>query len=107
MSDARRTVFLDRDGTINVKSPEGDYVKSPAEFEFLPGAVDAVRALHDAGWIVVVVTNQRGIARGVMTEDEPAAIREDMLAALADAVLSAVSFCTHDDVECDCRKPKP
>jgi len=101
------TVFLDRDGTINVKAPEGDYVKSWDEFEFLPGAVDAIRALHESGRRVVVVTNQRGIARGRMTEDDLADIHERMLEAIGPGVVAAVYHCPHDDGQCDCRKPRP
>jgi len=101
----RETVFLDRDGTINVKAPEGDYVKSPAEFELLPGAAAAVAALREAGRRVVVVTNQRGIARGVMTEAD----LHDIHAAMLDAVgpVDAIYHCPHDEGECDCRKPLP
>jgi D-glycero-D-manno-heptose 1,7-bisphosphate phosphatase len=101
------TVFLDRDGTINVKAPEGDYVKSWEEFEFLPGAVDAVRALHEAGRRVVVVTNQRGIALSRMTEHDLAEIHERMLDAIGPGVVAAVYHCPHDGGECDCRKPQP
>lgn len=101
------TVFLDRDGTINVKAPEGDYVKSWEEFEFLPGAVDAVRALHEAGRRVVIVTNQRGIALGRMTEADLDEIHERMLDAIGPGAVAAVYHCPHDDGECDCRKPRP
>src|SRR4051794_28689346 len=103
--DDRPTVFLDRDGTINVKAPEGDYVKSPEEFDFLPGAVEAIGALREAGRRIVVVTNQRGIARGLMTEDDLAAIHARMLEATGP--LDAIYHCPHDDGQCDCRKPKP
>jgi D-glycero-D-manno-heptose 1,7-bisphosphate phosphatase len=99
------TVFLDRDGTINAKAPEGDYVKSWEEFEFLPGAVEAVRALRDAGLRVVIVTNQRGIALGRMTEDDLAEIHSRMLEQLGP--VDAVYHCPHDEGECDCRKPLP
>ena len=102
---AAETVFLDRDGTINVKAPEGDYVKSWDEFEFLPGAADAVRALRNSGRRVVVVTNQRGIALGRMTEDDLADIHERMLEATGP--VDAVYHCPHDEGECDCRKPLP
>jgi D-glycero-D-manno-heptose 1,7-bisphosphate phosphatase len=99
------TVFLDRDGTINVKAPEGDYVKSWAEFEFLPGAAGAVRALRDAGRRVVIVTNQRGIALGRMTEDDLSGIHERMLEQTGP--VDAIYHCPHDEGECDCRKPLP
>ncbi|MEA2428003.1 MAG: D-glycero-D-manno-heptose 1,7-bisphosphate phosphatase [Thermoleophilaceae bacterium] len=105
MPDELTTVFLDRDGTINVKAPEGDYVKSWEEFELLPGAVEAVRALRDAGLRVVIVTNQRGIALGRMTEDDLAEIHSRMLEQLGP--VDAVYHCPHDEGECDCRKPLP
>ena len=63
------TVFLDRDGTINVKAPAGQYITTHEEFRVLPGAVDAVQALREAGLRIVVVTNQRAIARGLMSAE--------------------------------------
>jgi D-glycero-D-manno-heptose 1,7-bisphosphate phosphatase len=61
------TVFLDRDGVINRKPPEGDYVERWEQFEFLPGAIEALALLAAAGIRAVVVTNQRGVALGRMT----------------------------------------
>jgi D-glycero-D-manno-heptose 1,7-bisphosphate phosphatase len=103
MPERLSTVFLDRDGVINVKLPEGEYVKSPAEFELLPGAVGAVRGLRAAGLEVVVVTNQRGVALGHMTAADVDAIHSHMKAAGID--VDAVYYCPHDNGECDCRKP--
>ena len=105
MPDELTTVFLDRDGTINVKAPEGDYVKSWEEFEFLPGAAEAVRALREPGRRVVIVTNQRGIALGRMSEDDLADIHTRMLEVTGP--VDAIYHCPHDDGECDCRKPRP
>ena len=103
-----RLVLLDRDGTINRKPPEGDYVKSPEELELLPGAAEAVAALNAAGLTVVVVTNQRGIALGRMTEDDlgrvHAKLREELAA--AGARLDAIHHCPHEQDSCDCRKPR-
>ena len=62
---SRRAVFLDRDGTLNVDT---GYVHTPEAFAWIPGAVDAVRRLRDAGLLTIVVTNQAGIARGYYTE---------------------------------------
>jgi D-glycero-D-manno-heptose 1,7-bisphosphate phosphatase len=101
-------VFLDRDGTLNVKAPEGDYVKTPEELVLLPGAAEAVRLLNEHGVPAIVVTNQRGIALGRMTEDDLAAIHArlaDELAA-AGAHLDAIYHCPHDHDACDCRKPQ-
>lgn len=101
------TVFLDRDGTINRKAAEGDYVKSWDEFEFLPGAVEALALLRSQGLRLVVVTNQRGIARGLMTVAALDDIHVRMRAELArhEADVDAVYFCPHEVGECDCRKP--
>ncbi len=107
MQDPVTTVFLDRDGTINRKAPVGDYVKSPAEFEFLPGAVAAVRELSRAGLRIIVVTNQRGIALGRMTEDDLERIHQHMLTSLAaeDARVDRIYHCPHERGQCRCRKP--
>jgi D-glycero-D-manno-heptose 1,7-bisphosphate phosphatase len=100
--------FLDRDGTINVKAPEGDYITSPDELTMLPGAGAAVARLNAAGIPVVVVTNQRGVALGRMTSDDVAAVhrRLDELLAADDAHVDAYFFCPHDKAACDCRKPQ-
>ncbi len=58
----RGAAFLDRDGTINVKAPDGEYITAPEQVRLLPGAAAAIRRLNDAGVLVMVVTNQRGIA---------------------------------------------
>ena len=99
-------VYLDRDGVLNRKAPEGEYVTSPAQLELLPGALDAVRELSAAGLLVVVVTNQRGIARGHMTEADLAAIHERLTGAVRSAGgrLDAIEFCPHEG-GCACRKP--
>lgn len=102
------TAFVDRDGTINEKAPEGDYVKSWEEFRFLPGAPEALRALSEAGLKVVVVTNQRGIALGRMTEADLADIHARMLERLeaGGARIDAIYHCPHEEGACDCRKPR-
>jgi D-glycero-D-manno-heptose 1,7-bisphosphate phosphatase len=96
-----RTAFLDRDGTINAKAPEGDYITSPQRFVFLPGAERAIRLLADAGWRVVVVTNQRGVALGRMTMDDVDAVN----ARMAHLPIAGVFVCPHERGACDCRKP--
>jgi D-glycero-D-manno-heptose 1,7-bisphosphate phosphatase len=97
------TVFLDRDGVINAKAPEGEYVESWDDFELLPGAAEAVRSLHDAGLRVVVATNQRGVARGRMSLEAVEDIHARMR---AEVPVDAVYFCPHEEGECDCRKPR-
>ena len=101
------TVFLDRDGTINVKAAEGDYVTTPDRLELLPGAADAIRRLNAAGLKVIVVTNQRGVALGRMSEADLARVHERLLRELRarGARVDAFYACTHDTGCCTCRKP--
>lgn len=102
------TVFLDRDGVINRKMPEGEYVKSWREFEFLPGAIEALRLLKARGFRLIVVSNQRGISRGMFSEQDLAAIHSRMLEELekAGGALDAIYYCPHEKNCCDCRKPE-
>jgi D-glycero-D-manno-heptose 1,7-bisphosphate phosphatase len=104
--DSIRTVFLDRDGVINRRRP-GDYVKRWEEFAFLPRAKDALALLSRGGCRLVVVTNQRGVARGLMSEADLDEIHRRMRAELAEVgvTVAAVYSCVHDDGQCDCRKP--
>jgi D-glycero-D-manno-heptose 1,7-bisphosphate phosphatase len=101
------TVFLDRDGVVNRTPPEGDYVERWEEFEFLPGAIEALELLAAAGIRTVVVTNQRGIALGRMTMADVDEIHRRMQAELAahGAACAAVLVCPHDREACECRKP--
>jgi rfaE bifunctional protein nucleotidyltransferase chain/domain len=110
----RKAAFLDRDGVINL---DRAYVHTWDGFEFVPGAVEAMKALKDAGYALVVVTNQSGIARGKYTEAQYQALTAQMKAALAEAgaAVDAVYHCPHHPGgqvaefarECDCRKPEP
>jgi D-glycero-D-manno-heptose 1,7-bisphosphate phosphatase len=104
-----KTVFLDRDGVINRKQPDDDYVKTWEEFEFLPRAQEALLLLRRAGMRLVVVTNQRGVARGRLTESALQHIHARMQAELtaAGVVLDGIYYCPHDKGACDCRKPLP
>jgi D-glycero-D-manno-heptose 1,7-bisphosphate phosphatase len=103
------TVFVDRDGTLNVKAPEGEYVTHPDQVVLLPGVADAVRRLNDAGVPVVVITNQRGVSRGAMSLSDVEAVqtRLDELLAEQGAHVDAVYVCPHAADSCDCRKPLP
>ncbi len=105
----RRAAFLDRDGVLNRKMAEGEYVAKPEEFELLPGAVPGLHLLAEAGFRLIVVTNQRGVARGKLTLDGLSAIHRKMERLLAENGLSldAIYFCPHGAGECDCRKPEP
>jgi histidinol-phosphate phosphatase family protein len=107
-ADTRLTaVFLDRDGVINHKAPEGRYVTSWEEFAFLPGALEGLAVLARGSAPVIVVTNQRGIARGVMSAGELEDIHRRMRAAVAGAGgrIDAIYHCPHD-AGCHCRKPE-
>ena len=102
-----RYVFLDRDGVLNRKMPEGVYVSDWAQFEWLPGAVEAVARMKQAGLTVIVVSNQRGIALGRLTAMQLERIHDKMQTHLArnEARLDAIFYCPHDRDECHCRKP--
>jgi D-glycero-D-manno-heptose 1,7-bisphosphate phosphatase len=101
-------VFLDRDGVINEKAAEGEYVTSWEHFRFLPRALEGLATLASLRVPVIVATNQRGIARGLMSEDDLADIHARMLDAVADAGgrIDAIYHCPHED-DCECRKPLP
>ena len=102
-----RTAFLDRDGTINASPPEGEYLSRPDEVRLLSGAGEAIRLLNEHGATVVVVTNQRGIALGRMSEADLAAVNARLEAELArcGARLDGIFHCPHHAGACDCRKP--
>jgi histidinol-phosphate phosphatase family protein len=106
---SRPCLFLDRDGVINVKPPEGEYVRTWDEFRLIPAAVDWVRLFNAAGHLVVVVTNQRGVARGLMRLEDVADIHARMTAELArrGARVDDILVCPHEEGACDCRKPRP
>ena len=99
-----RAIFLDRDGVLNRLRP-GDYVKSPAELELLPGVIEAVEALRQAGFLLVLISNQQGVGKGILSQADLDAVTEALLAKVP---LDAVYYCTHLASEgCPCRKPRP
>jgi D-glycero-D-manno-heptose 1,7-bisphosphate phosphatase len=104
-----RTVFLDRDGVINEKAPEGEYVRSAAELHLLPGVPASIARLNRAGLRTIVVSNQRGIAKGLYTADDVERIHAAVQEQLQEqsARLDAFFICPHDKNECQCRKPLP
>ena len=112
MSEKRKAVFLDRDGTINI---DKGYLYRISDFEFLPGAVDALKMLQSAGYLLIIITNQSGIGRGYYTEEDFMRLNDYMKAELAKSGvnISGVYYCPHlPDAEveryrkiCDCRKP--
>ncbi len=103
------TIFLDRDGVVNEKRPEGSYVTRWEEFHLLPGVAEAIARLNRAGLRVIVVSNQRGIALGLYSAADLEAIhaRLQQELALSGAHIDAFYFCPHDKNACDCRKPLP
>jgi D-glycero-D-manno-heptose 1,7-bisphosphate phosphatase len=106
----RPAVILDRDGVLNRRMPRASYVRSWDDWTWLPGAKESLGRFAKAGYRVIVITNQAGIGRGVMTEADLAAIHERMCreANAAGGRVDAVYHCPHDwDEGCDCRKPKP
>jgi histidinol-phosphate phosphatase family protein len=109
LESGQSTVFLDRDGVINERAPEGDYVRRWEDFRFIAGTVDTLRALTARGHRLIVVTNQRGVARGLMSQETVDDIHRRMISELAAAKvrISAVYYCPHEQGTCDCRKPKP
>lgn len=107
MSKGIRTVFLDRDGVINQKAPNGEYIERWDQFTFLPGAVEAILKLRRAGFRIIVVTNQRGIALKRMTRAAVDDIHRRMSGPLSgsDDEPPTVLVCPHDIRSCACRKP--
>lgn len=107
-----KAVFLDRDGTINI---EKNYLYRVEDFEFVSGAPEAIKMLNDAGYLVIVVTNQAGIARGYYTEQDMHKLHRHIDQELKkyDAHIDAYYYCPHHPIhgigkykmECGCRKP--
>lgn len=110
----KKAIFLDRDGVIN---RDIGYLGSWNNFEFLPGAQSAMRALCEAGYSIIIVTNQSGIARGYYSIDDYERLTTEMIGSLSECGVSvlAVYYCPHHPtgsverfaVNCDCRKPAP
>lgn len=109
----RKAVFLDRDGTINI---EKNYLYKIEEFEFIEGVPEAIKLLNDAGYLVIVVTNQAGIGRGYYTEKDMHRLHNHIDEELKKygAHIDAYYYCPHHPqygigeykCECNCRKPK-
>jgi D-glycero-D-manno-heptose 1,7-bisphosphate phosphatase len=103
-------IFLDRDGVIIRKAPDGEYVADWSEAEFLPGSLDAIAAIHRFGYKVIIVTNQRGIATGKIHLSKVNEIhtRISEIVAKSGGYITAIYYCPHDTSErCACRKPSP
>lgn len=103
-----KLIILDRDGVINHDSDE--FIKSPAEWIPIPGSLEAIARLNQAGYRVVVATNQSGVARGLFDVSTLNAIHQKLHSAAQQvgADVDAIFYCPHAaDENCDCRKPKP
>lgn len=109
----KRAVFIDRDGTINV---EKEYLYRADEFAFIPGVPEAIRLLNEAGYLVIVVTNQSGVARGYYTEEDVLQLHRYISFQLEQhgARVDAWQYCPHHPsgrgsyaLPCRCRKPLP
>ncbi len=105
---SQKWIILDRDGVINYDSDH--FIKSPEEWQPLPGSLEAIARLNQNGYKVLVISNQSGIARKLFTSEAVAAINQKMIDAVArlDGQIEQIYFCPHGpDDECDCRKPRP
>jgi D-glycero-D-manno-heptose 1,7-bisphosphate phosphatase len=105
-----KAVFLDRDGVLNSYLPQR-YVESPDQLVIVPGAASAIRRFNDSGVLAIVISNQQGVGRNIMSQaalDLVTSAMKDRLAAEAGARLDAIYYCPHSRCEdCRCRKPKP
>lgn len=103
-----KAIFLDRDGVINRDPGFGDYIKSWEEFEFMPGAIDAIKLLNKHGYEIFVISNQAGVAKGLFSQEALGDITKNMLKEIEakGGKIRSISYCTHAiDAGCDCRKP--
>ena len=104
----KKVVFLDRDGVINRDSP--DYIKSWAEFEFLPKSIEAIKDLTIHGFAIIIITNQSVINRKMVSTEELVYIHNRMRQTLLSSggLIKDIFYCPHTpEDECSCRKPKP
>ncbi|HQT81143.1 MAG: D-glycero-beta-D-manno-heptose-1,7-bisphosphate 7-phosphatase [Ferrovum sp. 37-45-19] len=102
-----KLIILDRDGVINYDSDK--YIKSPEEWKPLPGSLEAIARLNQAGYQVVIATNQSGVARGFFDMSTLNAIHNKMIQALSQVGgrIDGIFFCPHsNEANCNCRKPK-
>lgn len=107
-ASAKKIIFLDRDGVINHFPGKGLYVVREDAFEFLPGALEALRLLHGAGYESHVVSNQGCVARGMISETDLGRLTDRMRAEVlrAGGCLTGVHYCIHQKTDnCSCKKP--
>lgn len=106
----KRILLLDRDGTINLRPPRGEYLRCFADLRFVPGAVEGLEKLAAEGFRFIVISNQAGVARGMITQDEVDRLNLDLGSHLRQRGIYVLDFyvCPHHwDDRCDCRKPAP
>lgn len=104
-----KAIFLDRDGVINKDPGFGDYIKSWKEFQFLPGAVEAIKKLNKNGYEIFIISNQAGVSRGLFTQEALDEITRNMLKEIESqgGKIRSITYCIHPkDAGCNCRKPK-
>mgnify|MGYP002627479909 CR=1 FL=1 len=108
-----KAIFLDRDGTLN---PDPGYISDPKDYELYEGVCKALSKLQKAGYLLILITNQSGISRGLISEEQLAAVHDKMkkLLKAGGVSLDAIYYCPHHPdhpyngiAECNCRKPKP
>ncbi len=114
MTALKPAVFLDRDGVV---IEDSHYLGSRDRVQLVPGAAEAIAGLNRAGWVVVIVTNQSGVGRGLFTETDVDSVHDHLLELLRGygAKIDAFQYCPHHPeaelpafrIECECRKPRP
>lgn len=104
-----KAIFLDRDGVINKKAPDKGYITSWDNFQFLPGVLKALAKISQSSYKIFIVTNQRGISRGIMSEDALKNIHNNMITEIRNngGRIDEIYYCPHGNNECTCRKPLP
>ncbi len=104
----RKIAFLDRDGVINNKAEDQHYITKLSDFIFTNGIFDLVKKLHQDGFEFIVITNQRGVSRGLYSEGNLLVIHEFLRKGFLEQGVTVLDifYCPHGHNECDCRKPK-
>jgi histidinol-phosphate phosphatase family protein len=106
----KKVIFLDRDGIINQKSSTVDYIKSWDEFRLLPGVIEALQLLIKNNFQIFIITNQAGVARGFMSEEDLQKIHENLINHFEknNIHVTKIYYCPHGwNDGCSCRKPEP
>lgn len=106
----QKYIFIDRDGTLNKRPNKAEYIVKPEDFIWLDGAKEGIKKLNNAGYFIIMISNQAGIARGVMTDHDFDLVQSKMNNDLLriNGHIDAVYYCPHGwNDDCDCRKPKP